>query len=159
MDDLKFTRPSSPLRIPPAIPTRKQRLWSQGQSAAQSMVERSNKDKYQNSMGQSEVGEDGLASSAWVNAPSESLSPAVSTTLNYSTEVPEAFWEPDYPSQRFRPVESEEQDPYYSPPPQFFSPPVSPNEDCVERTNASGGPLTSPKVSLTYRSLVSDFGS
>lgn len=44
-------------------------------------------------------------------------------------DVPNPFFEPDYPSQRFRPEANEEEDaadPYY-PPPSTFIPPESPN--------------------------------
>ena len=149
MDISKLTKLHSPLRIPPAVPIRKQRLWSHGQSSAQPFVTQLENTNY--SLGKPQ---DSLALSDLTTAPPESLSPAT-TTLSNSVTNPEPFWEPDYPSQRFRPLESEERDPYYTPPPQFFSPPISPNEDRVNENFASDGPLTNPEVSLSHISSIS----
>lgn len=64
--------------------------------------------------------------------------------LNFNTAIP--FFEPDYPSQRFRPETYEEEDPndpYYSPPPTFM-PPESPNS--IEGDRSSRGPSAGSRV-------------
>ena len=57
-------------------------------------------------------------------------STASSFHSSQNIDVPNPFFEPDYPSQRFRPEAYEEEDaadPYY-PPPSTFIPPESPND-------------------------------
>lgn len=66
-----------------------------------------------------------------------------------SFEGAQPFWEPDYPSQRFRPDESTadvSDDGCYTPPSQLFSPPVSPNR--IENQHTSFGSASSAGLSI-----------
>lgn len=88
---------------------------------------------------------------------SQSLSDS-SGTLIHDSEVPVPFWEDDYPSQRFRPEAYEEENRGYSPPPQLFSPPVSPNEVGDQESTLVSEPSANPEVSsvrLTNRLYLS----
>ena len=57
-------------------------------------------------------------------------STASSFQSSQNLDIPNPFFEPDYPSQRFRPEVYEEEDPsdQYYPPPSTFIPPESPND-------------------------------
>ena len=147
----RSTEPDSPLQIPPAEPIRKKRLWSQGESAAvsskESLLESWN-DKY-SSYGESKTKEGSLSLSNLADAPlAASLSSA--TTLHHRSYVLQPFWTQDNTSPSFHPEEYEKEDSYYTPPPQFFSLPVSPIEGGVEENISSLGPSAIPEVSITY---------
>jgi len=73
---------------------------------------------------------------------------------NFTTIDP--FFEPDYPSQRFRPETHEEEDPndpYYSPPPTFV-PPESPNS--IAGDSSSGGPSAESRVGESHSLIESN---
>ncbi len=90
-------------------------------------------------------------------APPPSLRPppsSGSSIPNFEGDKP--FWEPDYPSQRFRPEKTEAQDPdnlYYSPPPQFFSPPISPNEIHLQHITLEKASSAGPSVVSQVRNV------
>jgi len=71
------------------------------------------------------------AASPLAASPSSQSPSSSSASSNPNFEGHKPFWQPDYPSQRFRPEVSEAEDPNdlcYSPPPQLFSPPMSPDQ-------------------------------
>ncbi len=155
MDLTTSTKPVSPLRIPPAQPIRKTRLWLYGEPAAENSAKNPELDRNEGrALGEdSEIGQDALGLANSANTPSrESFSPPTARVI-HSSEVPQPFWEPDYPSRRFRPEEYEKDDSYYSPPPQFFSPPTSPNElsvkDLAEHEVSSITSYKTPQSILT----------
>lgn len=78
------------------------------------------------------------------------------SSQNLDTSNP--FFEPDYPSQRFRPEAYEEEDPadpYYSPPSTFI-PPESPNDMKVQ-DHTSSVPLSSEaQVRKSYLTITSN---
>jgi hypothetical protein len=75
------------------------------------------------------------------------LNPSASPFRSFqNSHIADPFFEPDYPSQQFRPETYEEEDsddPYYSPP-RTFVPPESPNN--IEGENSSGGPSANSRV-------------
>lgn len=92
------------------------------------------------------------------NSPKSTAGTAVSSTQfncfrsfqNFDPAKP--FFESDYPSQRFRPEEYQEDDPadpYYSPPPTFI-PPESPNELKVEDRTALAVLPSETQVRVCY---------
>ncbi len=77
----------------------------------------------------------------------EPLPSNASSLTNFEGHKP--FWEPDYPSQRFRPGKPGAGDLRYSPPPQLFSPPISPNELHLQHITA--GHATTAVLSVNVK--------
>ena len=138
--------PGSPLRIPPAEPVRKTRLWSQGEGMS-SIEETQQHQEQEIQSGQSLTKQNLLGLADQTNtSPPASIS-ASTENPDLEVPVPEPFWEPDYPSQRFRPKEDEGEDRYYSPPPQMFSPE---SEKSVENPDLQIVGAAVPEVSLVH---------
>ncbi|KAL6721913.1 hypothetical protein ACLMJK_001018 [Lecanora helva] len=139
----------SPPQIPPAQPIRKTRLWSLGESASSTSQSANNQGTI--SLQRTSLTRENLLGLAYQtgSSPLAPLPRSVVTFIHNTqldTEMPTTFGESHYPSQRFRPEEYEQEGPYYTPPPQVFSPSISEGQNSVEKGRSPAQHFDDPEI-------------